>query len=78
MDVKDAIGTEQNVTLRPIYTDELPGSAAHDSLFVLLRGVILRLCTARQLLDAIKQTKNRARLLLATQCRLAFIVELTL
>jgi len=25
------------VQLRPIYTEELPGVAAHDSLFVLLR-----------------------------------------
>jgi len=33
--------------LRPIYTEELPGVAAHDSLFVSLRWVILRSCTAR-------------------------------
>jgi len=32
--------------LRPIYTEELPGVAAHDSLFILLRRVILRSCTA--------------------------------
>jgi len=33
---------------RPIYTEELPGVAAHDSLCVLLRRVILYSCTARQ------------------------------
>ena len=33
-------------TLRPIYTEEFLGVAAHDSLFVLLRRVILRSCTA--------------------------------
>ena len=58
----------QVLYLRPIYTEDVPGVI----LFVLLRRVILRSCTARQLLGAIKQTKNRARLLLATfQCRLA-------
>ena len=63
--------------LRPIYTEELPGAAAHDSFFVLLCREILRSCTARQLLGAIRQTKNRARLLLATpRCRLAFTVTL--
>jgi len=39
--------------------------------FVLLRRVILRSCTAGHANSAIKQTKNRARLLLATpRCRL--------
>ena len=32
---------------RPIYTEELPGVAAHDSLLVLLCRVILRSCTDR-------------------------------
>ena len=54
---------------RPIYPEELPEVPTHGSLLVLMRRVILRSCTARQLLVAIKQTKNRARLLLATPQR---------
>ena len=65
--------------LKPIYTVELPGVAAHDSLFVLLRiaprSCRAEPCTSAKLPDATKQTKNRALLLLATQCRLAFSVE---
>jgi len=57
---------------RPIYTEDVPGVAGRNPLFVLLRRVIVP-GSARQLLGAIRQTKNRARLLLATyQCRLAF------
>jgi len=37
----------RSAALRSIYTEEFPGVAAHDSLFVLLRRVILRSCTAR-------------------------------
>jgi len=62
--------------MRPIYTEELPGLAAHDSFFVcfVASGIsALVHGSAGQLLGAIKQTKNRARLLLATpQWRLAF------
>ena len=62
--------------LRPIYTEELPGVAAYDSMFVSLRPGFCHTRVAvpsAELPDATKQTKNRARLLLATsQCRLAF------
>jgi len=61
--------------LRPIYTEELPEVTAHDSLFILLRRVILRSCTAT---PGRNKTKNRARLLLVTpQCRLTFQTSLS-
>jgi len=45
------------LSLRPIYTEELPGVAAHDSLFVLLRPGVAEPCTSTELPDAIKQTR---------------------
>jgi len=39
---------KQDEKLRQIYTEELPGVAAHDSLFILLRRVILRSCASRR------------------------------
>jgi len=58
--------------LRPIYTEELPGVAAHDSLFVLLRPGVAEPCTSAELPGA-KKTKDYAWQLLASpQCRLAF------
>ena len=36
-------------TLRPIYAEELPGVAAHDSLFVLLRPGVADPCTSSEL-----------------------------
>jgi len=56
--------------LRPIYTEELPGVAAHDALFVSMRpGVAVH----ERRITWHNKTKKRARLLLATpQCRLAF------
>ena len=58
---------------RPIYTEELPGVAAHDSLFVLLRPGVAVPSRARAQ-NATKQTENRARLLATPQCRLALTV----
>ena len=59
--------------LRPIYTEDVPGVAAHNSLFVLLCPSVAEPCTSAGLPDAIKQTKDHVLQLLAhPQCKLAF------
>jgi len=57
IDIYKYLSSMALLSLRPIYTEELPGVAAHDSLFVLLRPGVAEPCTSAELPDAIKQTR---------------------